>query len=175
MAAAFGPLLRACRSRRTGPNAAVIAQKAQEAQQPKFGEQAPGTPDGPLAASLTVYPKGRTLPPSFLAQRWEDSRNEFAVGRCVALSHACDALLADMDGDGAEEVLLADDESLWVYKAGADGRWAPAGSLEPMGKDVRKQLETGAFVPSPSQWKSLDIGGQRLQFIPDRTGPAWAG
>ena len=158
--------LRDLQARRSGPNAAAIAQKAQAAQKPDFARQAPGTASGPLAAGVTVYPKGKSLPRTFLAQRWEDAREQSVVGPCIAVDQACDGFLADMDGDGAEEVLLADDSSLWVYKAGVDGIWAPVGTVEPMSAELRKQLEAG-LVPVAPQWKDLAVGGRRLLFIPD--------
>ena len=158
--------LRKLQGLKTGPGAALIARRAAETNQLEFAWQTPATPPRRLAASLTVYPKGKALPPGFLTQDWDRPDEGSIVGPCVATAGPCDAFFADMNGDGVDEVLLADDSSLWIYKLGADGKWAPIGTLYPMDAELRKSLHQGGFAAVASQWKDLEVGKKQLRFAP---------
>ena len=146
---------------KTGPNAALIAEKAVDAMRVDYsGEQPPATPKE-LAERLKVFPAGRTLPPSFLAEDW--SARGFG-GPCIGGQEDCDAFFAELDGDGVDEVLLADDSSLWAFKATPDGHWRVLGSIVPMDAKVRQALRAGAFKTVPSPWKDMEAGQRRLRL-----------
>jgi hypothetical protein len=74
------------------------------------------------AASITVaYPKGQPLPEPFVQQDWNAMPDERRHPYCLTSFLKCDAVLLDLDGDGAAEILLArsrlwDDKAVLVYK-----------------------------------------------------------
>src|SRR5690606_31102273 len=79
----------------TGTNAAAIAAKAAEAlaresRWPRLEAAAPRTP-AEIAARITVYPAGQSLPASFLGQDW--SRDAGLSFSCLHKAGACDAFL----------------------------------------------------------------------------------
>ncbi len=158
--------LRMLQERKSGPNAALISRKAAEAQRLEFAWDAPAALPAPMSGIVQVYPKGKTLPPSFVGQRWEQHDSSLLVGPCVANAERCDGFLLDMDGDGVDEVLLADDTSIWVYKVGPGGKWAPLGTLDEMTPQVRNSLRAGTFAAVASPWKDLQAGQKRLRFSP---------
>ncbi len=153
------------------PTALLIAQKAGETRRLKNRWDAPTAPPRRMSATISVYPEGATLPQGFLTQRWQNPDDQLAVGPCIAVDKACDGFLADLDGDGAPEVLLAGADDLWVYKADARGRWVPIGRMEPMNEDVRKQLRAGPVTTVPSPWKDLKTGTLQLRLQPRSSDP----
>jgi len=158
--------LGALKARKTGPNAALIAQRATDEETGRLPSEPPTVQPATIVAHIEMYPKGKTLPKGFLNQRWESPNNQYLVGPCVALVQDCDGFLIDMDGDGVDEVLLADDSSLWVYKVGPDGRWTHFGTLNPMDEKLRGVLRAGKFAAVASPWKDLQVGQVRLRFSP---------
>lgn len=158
--------------------AAVIAARAKLA----LGSAitVPSKPPGPanVAENLTVYPKGQALPKSFVDQKWSAVAAQATVPACLTMArYACDAVLADLDGDGTDEVIVinSDDELDWwgtVMKAGADGRWSPVATLpSPHCAGDLEALRAGAYKlappPAPS-WRELDFGGHRTAVkLPD--------
>ena len=87
------------------------------------------------AALITVYPAGRELPEGFLQQDW--SENPIGTPACLSgqFKRRCIALLTDLDGDGADEVLIAD--------AGPDSATSANGTLN-------NTLYASSFIPAPT-------------------------
>lgn len=87
------------------------------------------------AANITVaYPKGQLLPESFVQQDWNATPDERRHPYCLTSFLKCDAVLLDLDGDGAPEILLArsrlwDDKAVLVYKE-TGGKWTILGHLQ---------------------------------------------
>ena len=85
-----------------------------------------------LAANITVWPKGATLPAGFLAQDWPAAMKDQAwqYPECLRDSgKTCDAYLIDLDTDGVPEVALQlGSGSLGVLKRGGEG-WRRIGNL----------------------------------------------
>jgi len=139
----------------------------------------------PEKAKLTiqVHPDGRTLPPSFFKQSWEDDRFLSTISECLtgyaAIHTACDAVLKDIDGDGQDEILLINwdksgktpfwDSALIKWK---DGRWQVIaegeGRSEPCGKFVSRML-AGDFKAVPSLGFDLAVGGARIRMFERNT------
>ena len=157
------------------PNA-DIRQRAQY--QSDVTNLAPATP-GPLkiAYNLTVYPKGQTLPKSFLTQDWSKVTAQVSVPSCLTMAGAdCDAVLADLDGYGTDEVIVINGAGAYwwgtVMKVGADGHWTPVATLPPpnCASDL-EALHDGTYklaAPPPSSWRLLVIGGHSITVrVPD--------
>jgi hypothetical protein len=121
-----------------------------------------------IAKNLTVYPKGQPLPKSFVAQNWVNSKSPGVIPACLTtVELRCDAVLADLDGDGADEVIVAsntDDRFWWgtVMKLGADGQWAVVATLpSPHCLGEIEALRAGTYTltaPPTPVWRNIQIG-----------------
>lgn len=156
----------ALKARTAGPNAAAISKRAAAALA-QTGPTYAGvtTSSMPLAERITVYPKGGTLPASFLGQDWSST---FAGPPCLTSQNSCDGFVVDMDGGGTPEILLTSGDEITVFKAGADGVWAMAGTLAPDCPTTLDAMKAGrmqAVAPQPSPWRDLDVGGNRLHLV----------
>ena len=126
---------------------------------------------------LTVYPSGQTLPQGFARMDWNKEGRVWMRPNCPAAG-ACDAIIADLDGDGRPEVaIIADPGNLAeVFREGADGIWSQAGSFQmpfncPAALDAVRQ---GRFkVQPPNRWNDLELGSLRLhvQEMSEREAP----
>jgi hypothetical protein len=141
------------------------------------------TKQGPLklADNLTVYPKGQTLPKSFLAQDWSKVALQATVPSCLTIAAtACDAVLADLDGDGTDEVIVINGAGAYwwgtVMKVGADGYWTPVATLpSPHCAGDLEALHDGTYklaATPPSPWRLLVVGGHNITVrVPDTDAP----
>jgi len=122
----------------------------------------------PDAQHLTVYPRGRTLPPSF-ARFW----TEYSASSDASLCNGnldCDAFLIDLDGDGNEEILLVDlAGDLVIYNQNGDN-WSDVGEIvTPAGcPAILAALRQGHYttIPPVRRWKDVYIGGVALRTEP---------
>ncbi len=152
-----------------------------ERAQQEIDAEKPGAPPPPLrlAANLAVYPKGKTLPPSFLSQDWSKQTTYINPPACLTLADTkCDAVLADLDGDGIDEVILiyGDDPDWWgtVLKVDAHGNWTAAATLPaPHCKGDLQALQSGNFkvFTPPQAWRSILVGNRVLPVKPPDTDP----
>lgn len=137
-----------------------IARRAQEAQK---SDNAYGLRDAPAADFIPLikaWPEGSALPQGFVAvaEGTDIRRGCEAVGDCVATS-------MDLDGDGAAEVLLANEYVVQLFALRSDGTWESQGSYGPQrcaGEDFgdpREAIRRGSLRPSPAPWPDLSFGG----------------
>lgn len=117
------------------------------------------SPDSDARKKINIYPAGTALPADFESQTR-------AVNECM---DACDAVLADLDGDGADEVLLNRGLSTYVYGRDPARGWLKVGELAPVGcKPAMDALKAGRFaLAQPSKWRDLEAGGVRLSLQPE--------
>jgi hypothetical protein len=132
-----------------------------------------------MAQNLTLFPEGTTLPPGFFKQNWADAKSDFGVPACLsAAGLRCDAIVADLDNDGTNEVIVVsgDDASWWgtVIQKNPRGIWASIGYMPtPHCPGDLKALESGHYklvVPPPPALRAIRIGGHLLPV--KRAGPA---
>ena len=148
-----------------GGRDALIAKKAKDAKTFEFSgpfvrPQKLSAPD--RAARLDVYPKGASLPDSFLAQEWS---GDYTIPPCltgISPQH-CDAIVMDMDGDGAPEILVANGD-IWaipVFKANAAGGWSHVANIPTNNcSGVIEWLKAGrATTAPPAQLRDLVVSG----------------
>ena len=120
-----------------------------------------------LAQNITVFPAGRVLPASFLAQDW-GSTARWTLPSCLEQAeHKCDAVLIDIDGDGREEVVFLDPPMrLIVMAEDAQGAWSRIGQFEgPVHcQAIRDALRAGEFRLDRQKWRDLEVAQLRLRF-----------
>lgn len=147
-----------------GPQAAVIAAKADAALRGRKTSTVAKPVD--MAANITVYPKGQTLPASFMSHDWANEPKRWQLPTCLFANSQCDAFRADIDGDGAPEILLTSQTAAAaVFKKRADDKWDRIGSFTlARCKGVQDALRAGQFKVIEPAWKDLDVNGQRVRF-----------
>jgi hypothetical protein len=134
-----------------------------------------------MAAHITVWPHGQKLPAGFSATDWSKVPVYERAG-CMNRDDTggCEAVLADLDGDGKPEVLLfsAREWGIHVFRDSGTG-WVVAGQMRqpekcPAFLDALRQGKFDLVAPQPD-WKELRIGTTRLAmsrpYIVDRTPP----
>lgn len=122
-------------------------------------------PEKPDFSKTTVYPAGRTLPASFVKQAWPPETGS----PCAFSRTECSALLMDVDGDGADEVLLTAGVSLDIFKVDAKGVWskvADASSACDVGNLVEGLKSGSARLSEPEARRDLIVGGKRFSIRP---------
>jgi Domain of unknown function (DUF4153) len=161
----------------SGPNAAAIRSHATTALKMKTQYGILTAPTD-VSANLTVYPRGRSLPPSFLKQDWSNANG--SLPPCLKTSnYKCDVYVLDLAGDGKQEVAIvsAGANGAYFYLNGLfaqrpDGVWKLVGRPDPFWscKAEAAALQAGKFdtvVPAPKRWKDIEVAGQRLTIHED--------
>lgn len=148
-----------------------IREQAQAALDSTARYTSPTVPTVPVnvASRLTVHPKGRTIPASFLATKWDADPSSGQQPACVNSSNSrCDLFFADMDGDGRDDIVLLSDDEAIVYRDAGAGVWRIAGTFGvpyQCSKTIRAALLDGDFklVEPPWHLKDVDVLGARLR------------
>jgi hypothetical protein len=161
-----------------GPGAATTRARAEAAirnedRWPTENNQAPIAIASDVAANITVWPKSKVLPPSFLNQNWADTKPRHLIPQCLTFrDKKCDAYLIDFNGDNNVEILLRDITSYGqatVLTQGSGRKWIMSGTLSDSlmsCKEFWQALSDGTYnVVSPLH-KDLEVGGQRLHISP---------
>ena len=132
-----------------------------------------------IVERIAVFPRGKTLPDSFLRQNWDAEKDEFMASNCARggfeRSYHCEAILRDFDGDGSDEVLLlltAKNREGWfsgVLMKQVSGHWQTIATLSRTNcNGDREALENGgyALIQHPVLLKDIKIGSRWLPFEP---------
>jgi hypothetical protein len=160
------------------PNASAIATRAAQALQAKgFSVLSPPPLPPPITPeqvshNVTVtWPEGASLPDDLVHEDWSTFRLPWPITSCFGGKRRCGAVLADLDGDGAPEVVLFDMPDAGVtgvvavnvlHKA-ADGHWTNLGPLMNANcPGVGAALAAGHVEVVEPQFKELLVNGQRL-------------
>ncbi|MDO8802399.1 DUF4153 domain-containing protein [Phenylobacterium sp.] len=157
--------LKALAARKTGPHAAEIAKRATSAlaRKARYGEATTSVVE---RKELVAVAGGGVLPPGFLEQTWksfEDPLQNCETGR------QCDAVVADLDGDTAPEVVVFAMGDRRVYRQDK-GVWSRIGTLS--GSYCDKDgaaLKAGQFAVNadPKPLADVVVAGRRLRVVPD--------
>jgi hypothetical protein len=132
-----------------------------------------GRPPITFAASITVFPKGKALPQSFVKQDWSQAARGSFVPRCDARGGAvkitCEALVADLDGDGKEDVLLLSEIGEkpsyygYLFQQSPEGLWEYRASLGyPHCDGDLEALRAGRLNLVPAMRADAIVGGRRV-------------
>ncbi len=137
-----------------------------------------------IAKAITVYPKEKALPASFLQQDWSTPRNDGASTRECLLGRSirnmrCDAIIGDFGG-GANEILMimitgsAKGAQQWwfadLYKQSGN-YWEQVAQTNSACKSEWEALVAGKFETVPPTQFDLKIGDKRVRMIPTMNEP----
>jgi hypothetical protein len=125
----------------------------------------PAPPSGRLVGQIVVRPPGRTLPEDFLHQDW--AKQGRGTPPCLRRQGDCTALFVDLNGDGADEIVLKDAGSIGVYRRTSAG-WVAVGALAGavFCADSFKAFRNAPFQAVSPEWRDLEIGGRRYRVDP---------
>lgn len=154
---------------KTGKDAALIQQKASSALAKT--DQWKSTPPArnELLANITVWPKGRTLPETFIKQDWSKHKETWQLPDCLSNSTSmCNAVFIDIDGDGSDEMLFDSHDVLFRQTGNA---WVRVGTVKGLAGcgDAFKQLQQGQYALVASMLRDVQIAGRRFSVHADRS------
>jgi hypothetical protein len=166
--------LKRLRTKRDGPDAVVIAEKANAVLAAKsaseFAQQGDrATPRERAANIAVIFPKGEALPEGFLQRDWNATPQPGRFPRCLtARTRAnCEAVMLDIDRDGKAEILLFSRPMALAFKE-ANGTWNLLGNIENADcKGVIEALREGKFEFMAPEANELKVAGQRLHVRSD--------
>ena len=157
------------RTKQDGPDAAMIAEKANTVLAAKsafeFAQQGDRATLRDRAANIAViFPKGEALPDGFLRRDWNAMPQPGRFPRCLtARTRAnCEAVMLDIDGDGKAEILLFSRPMALAFKE-TGGTWNLLGNVENADcKGVIEALRDGKFEFAAPETNEIKVAGQRL-------------
>ena len=164
--------------RSSGPDAALLRDKATAALKEvnrwsRYLRQPPAAlAPAAVAANVRMWPAGAALPADFLAQKWEAARPGHQLPPCLTRAGSnCDAVMADLNGDGTQEILLfgAPDVAPTVVARQPAGGWVLIGRLPYVTtfcKPLQDKLKAGDFRLVAPRIRELEVGGQRIVVEP---------
>ena len=129
-----------------------------------------------LGAALEVNPPGRRLPEGFLDQDWNlvpEAAVVLAACQKRPAGDRCGVVPVDLDGDGADEVVLFQRPTMAPVVFGQRaGVWQEVGVLPVLSScgEAYDALRRGGIELSPAPWKDLVTGGERFPVIPRAVG-----
>ncbi len=147
---------------------ADIAARARAAQTDDRLYQPAVVPVRPLPAAsdirIRVYPSSATLPASFTGQY---PRLVEVLGHCTD-EQVCAARLIDLDRDGSEDVLIARQTTIAVFKREPGGLWYEwaiyhRNTCADRSKNIPQAFADGRFETAPPVFPDLIVDGVRLR------------
>ncbi len=155
----------------TGKDGALVRERIAAARKMQYPwERLPPVQIAPqeLVANLTVWPKGTSLPDSFVHNDWEKNVAPRYVPDCLRMKgKSCDAYLLDLSGDGKPEVIVvpAVVDDVPVFGENAQHEWHRVGWLPyAVGgcKSLRAKLTAGNLRPLPPALNDFEVSGMRI-------------
>jgi hypothetical protein len=116
---------------------------------------------------IVVYPNGKVVPREFIETNWNDRYPNYMIPSCLKERNKCDVFMLDLDGDGADEVVLLVPGATraWVMTQTADKAWNYFGEIANIDcEGVRAALLAGNFSVVPSTARDIQIAGRRLRM-----------
>ena len=88
----------------------------------------------------------------------------------------CDAWMMDVTDDGIADVLILDEDAIWVFTERPAGKWLAVGQWGLTGAcraffDAARSGRFQAITPVRPRWPDLEIAGQRFAFHETNTPP----
>lgn len=138
-----------------------------ELSRPQMEPIGPETEPRDPSVWIDVWPRGAKLPEDFLTNR---ARRSYDDGPgCFDRPSRCNARMLDLDGDGREEVLLGEGDSVFAYARGADHVWRLVGNYSghcAVATDVGAAFRDGALSTVAPRWRDLRVGARTSRMIP---------
>jgi hypothetical protein len=163
-----GKVGQAALARLTRSDNADIAAQAQAAQTDDRLHLPTVVPVRPLPTAsdirIRVYPSSATLPASFTGQY---PRLVEVLDLCND-EHVCAARLIDLDRDGAEDILIARQTTISVFKQEPGGLWFEwaiyhRNTCADRSKNIPQAFADGRFETAPPVFPDLIVDGVRLR------------
>ncbi len=155
-------------------NLPIAAEKSAEALQKKNRSEATIRTMPPINAEqrahniTVVQPEDQALPSAFLDIDWVHSRHSSLLPPCLTWGGNCDAVLADLNGDGVAEIILLPrgyGPSV-VFTRSSDQPWSYVGQLAGANcPGMSGALRTGNFKLAQSAWPEFEVLGRRMRLI----------
>jgi hypothetical protein len=166
-----------------GPQAAITAERAAKAlHATTLAQVSPAKQHisaQQRANNITVIaPAGGTLPDSFLQQDWSAVQRSWLLPQCLSTSAKCEAIVADLDGDGRPEILLfgVPGGAAAAFTANAAENWEFVGTIANAAcPGVRDALRAGHFEIVQPAFKDVEANGQRLHIENAQCAPPQSG
>ena len=132
-----------------------------------------------LVANITVYPRGRSLPKSFIAKNWH--KMGISLPPCMqSAGYKCDAYIFDFAGDRREEIAVIGESPFgggYPYSNGLFEEETPEGNWQLVGRPdaawscpaQMRALQSGQaelVPPAPPPWREVSAAGKRLTILP---------
>ncbi len=151
----------------THPESELIRQRAEQALLKEYRwskEQVKDVAD--VAKLFEVYPAGRELDGG-LIELLRNKQRDWPYSACFSNTD-CLIFLADMNGDGVEDAVMASNWNLTLL-ARRDGKWEIAGRLEGQGNRAkfREQIRKDGVRVVKSPWKALKSGNDIWHVVPN--------
>jgi hypothetical protein len=154
-----------------GPESGEIKERSNKAlaatSQFQLRQTGQATPASRAGNITVLFPKGASLPPSFLqfSSATTPAQSVWQLPSCLIRDAKCEALLVDLDGDGKDEVVLfnAPFGPGVVFQSDGGENWILLGQISNSHcNGVREALRTGNVETTAPKWKEIEVAGQRL-------------
>jgi hypothetical protein len=148
----------------------VVAAKSAEALEKKtrvYANLLPPSPAERAGNIRVVRPLGEALPPAFLQADWNNARAPYGLSPCLTGRTKCDAVLADLDGDGIAEIILLPAYGSATVYGSRDQSWSYLGQLaESHCPGIFEAMRAGNIKPVQPTLPEFEVAGRRLRLIP---------
>jgi len=154
-----------------GPESGEIKERSNKAlaatSQFQLRQTGQATPASRAGNITVLFPKGASLPPSFLqfSSATTPAQSVWQLPSCLIRDAKCEALLVDLDGDGKDEVVLfnAPFGPGVVFQSDGGENWILLGQISNSHcNGIREALRTGNLEIAVPKWKEIEVAGQRL-------------
>jgi Domain of unknown function (DUF4153) len=163
--------LKSLATQTTGKDADIIRMRAAAAlaKDKEYGAMPEKLSSAMLAGNITVWPEGKALPDSFLAQDWKQAIGDerWKYPQCLQNSgERCDAFLVDIDADGALDVALQNKSPVLHLFRQVGGVWRAAGTVawRPECTQTAESLKRGDIRTLAPELQDVAIGGIRYRI-----------
>lgn len=161
-----------------GKDAQLVRDRVTEVQKmtvrmPHHGELPARPVPVELSKNARVWPKGKSLPASFLATDLRLSEGSPFPACLHGGTEECDLVMADLTGDGNAEIIalsaLREPGAVMVMSEVAPRQWRAVGTLPSSlaaCAPLRQALINGEYTLSPPAVSDIKLGGHRLAIRP---------
>ena len=156
-----------------GIDTALVRQKATLTldKKNKWDRMEPLPNEVDVRANLTIWPKGKKVPDSFVSQDWRTIPFAWKIPECLRTkSSACNVYLIDLDGDSHTEILVVGrgHRGTGVFAQAPDNTWQLVAKLpDGSGKCAlwEDKLQANEFKLIAPRLQDLEIAGQRIPLL----------
>jgi hypothetical protein len=144
-----------------------FAQFTRQSEAYPYRGAAPATPESRAASITLIHPTITALPDEFVREDWIAHAQQWMLPDCLKTTGKCDAILADLDGDGADEIILIAETGRGTSVAFRKeaGRWAILGNVTGVTcSGVAHALKKGRFQLIAPAVKDIEADGVRLRL-----------